>query len=225
MLRLTFALLLAAAPTLAQSSLVAIDVLIEPDATMLTAAQEWNAHLREQTPDGFELDATHNPHITLLQAFVAADELDAVLAAVGGATAGLDIPGLRMKAIGLYHFPTGELGLQGIVIDPSPELLTVQAAMIAAVAPFQRTGGAQQAFVPDPTGTPFDPAMYQYVETFIPTRSGLNYNPHVTTGLAPLAWVEAREAEPFEPFDFGAKGIAVYQLGNFGTAAARLAAF
>jgi len=225
MLRLTFALLLAAVPALAQSNLVAIDVLIEPDSTMLIAAQEWNARLREQTPDGFELDATHKPHITLLQTFVAADELDAVLAAVGKATAGLDIAGLQMQATGLYHFPTGELGLQGIVIAPSPELLAVQEAMIAAVAPFQRSGGDEQAFVPDLTGTPFDPTMYQYVDTYISTRSGANYNPHVTTGLAPLAWVEAREAEPFDPFTFGATGIAVYRLGNFGTAAEKLTGF
>ena len=225
MRRLTLALVLAAAPALAQSNLVAIDVLIEPDSTMLAEAQTWNARLREQTPDGFALDATHTPHITLLQTFVAAEELDTVLAAVGKATAGLDVSGLELQATGLYHIPVGGLGLQGIVIEPSAELLAVQAAMIAAVAPFRRSGGREQAFVPDATGAPFDPAMFAYVETFVPDRSGPNYNPHVSTGLAPLAWLDAREAEPFDTFDFGARAIAVYQLGNFGTAAKLLASF
>jgi hypothetical protein len=220
---LTF--LLVAAPALAQSDLAAIDVLLEPDETMLAAARDWNARLREQTPEGFELDAAHTPHITLLQTYVAADELDSVLAAVGEVAARLDLAALEMEATGLYHIPTGEIGVQGIVIAPSPGLLAVQASVIAAVAPFRRGGGGVDAFVPDPTGTPFDPLLFEYVETFVPNRSGANYNPHVSTGVGPLDWLEAREAEPFEHFRFGAKVVAVYRLGNFGTAAERLAAF
>ena len=50
-------------------------------------------------------------------------------------------------------------------------------------------------------------------------QTGENYNPHVTTGTGPLEWVEAREKEPFEPFEFEVDKLAVYRLGNFGTAA------
>jgi len=206
----------------AQSDLVAIDVLLEPDETMVAAANHWNARLLEQTPDGFELDSTHLPHITLLQSFVAKNDLDTVLRAVGETADNLNIAGLQMEATGLYHIPSGELGLQGIVIKPSPQLLAVQEAIIAAVGPFSKTGGNQFAFVPDPTGTTFDPYLFEYVETFIQNQSGVNYNPHVTTGVGPLAWVADREAEPFEPFTFGAKDIAVYSLGNFGAAVERL---
>ncbi|HEV2897277.1 MAG TPA: hypothetical protein VGX71_05430 [Pseudaminobacter sp.] len=222
---LAAALALAATPVFAQSDLVAIDILIEPDDAMIAAAQDWNARLREQMPEGFKLDATHTPHITVLQTYVAADELDKVLAAVGAAVPSFNIGGLQLEATGLYHVPAGKIGLQGIVVAPSPELLAVQEAVVAAVVPFRRSGGGQDAFVPDPTGTKFDPALFEYVENFIPKHSGPNYNPHVTTGVGPIAWVVARETEPFEHFRFGAKGIAVYHLGNFGTAAKRLAGF
>ncbi len=218
MLRLALAILVAATPALAQSDLIAIDVLLEPDATMLAAAQDWNTRLREQMPEGFELDATHTPHITLIQTYVAADDLDVVLAAIADATATLDITGLQMEATGLYNIQ----GVQGIVIAPTPPLLSVQEAVIAAVAPFQKTQGDEAAFVPDPSGTAFDPFLFTYVDTFIPERTGPNYNPHVSTGVGPTDWLAAREAEPFEHFTFGATGIAVYQLGNFGTAAQRL---
>jgi hypothetical protein len=40
--------------------------------------------------------------------------------------------------------------------------------------------------------------------------------------VAPLDWFKELEKKPFEKFTFGAKGIATYQLGNFGTASKRL---
>jgi hypothetical protein len=214
-----------AGPAATTDRLVAIDVLLEPDQTMLAAAEAWNTRLREQTPEGFALDDTHRPHVTLLQTYVVEEELDAVLAALEQAASELDVAALSMEAVGLYHIPSGEIGLAGIVIEPTLELLDVQDAVIAALAPFRRSGGDQAAFVPDPTGTPFDPFLFSYVETFVPKQSGENFNPHVSTGVGPLAWLEAREAEPFDPFTFGATGIAVYRLGNFGTAAEKLAGF
>ena len=40
----------------------------------------------------------------------------------------------------------------------------------------------------------------------------------MTIGIAPLGWLEDLEKQPFSTFTFGAKGIATYRLGNFGTA-------
>ena len=205
--------------------LVAIDVLLQPDQTMLEAAQGWNARLREQTPEGFALDAAHSPHITLLQTYVAENELAAVLVAVQRSAAEIYVAELRMEAVGLYHILMGEVCLAVIVIEPTAALLDVQKAMIEALAPYRRRGGCQAAFVPDPTGMPFDPFLFEYVDSFVPKQSGENFNPHVSTGVGPLAWLAAREAEPFARFSFGAAGIAVYRLGNFGSAAVQLAEF
>ena len=90
------------------------------------------------------------------------------------------------------------------------------------MAPFRKSGGDQAAFVPDPTGTPFDLFLFKYVDSFVEKQAGKNYNPHVTTGIAPLEWVKAREQEPFQSFEFGVNELTVYKLGNFGTAAKRL---
>ncbi|MFM9101715.1 MAG: hypothetical protein ACKOPS_10410 [Cyanobium sp.] len=51
-------------------TVTAIDVLLEPDATMLAHAEAANARLLEVFPQGFALDEAHRPHITLLQCFV-----------------------------------------------------------------------------------------------------------------------------------------------------------
>ena len=47
----------------------AIDILLQPDATMLQHAAVNNARLLKVYPKGFALDAMHTPHITMLQCF------------------------------------------------------------------------------------------------------------------------------------------------------------
>ena len=63
-------------------TLIAINVLLDPDAATVEKAQATNARLREDYPDGFALDANHAPHITLLQQFVRTADLDEVANAV-----------------------------------------------------------------------------------------------------------------------------------------------
>ncbi|MFM7512196.1 MAG: hypothetical protein ACKO3F_02315 [Cyanobium sp.] len=59
-------------------TITAIDVLLEPDATMLAHAEAANARLLEVFPQGFALDEAHRPHITLLQCFVPTQDLEGV---------------------------------------------------------------------------------------------------------------------------------------------------
>ena len=63
-------------------TLIAINVLLDPDAATVEKAQAANARLREDYPDGFALDANHAPHVTILQRFVRTADLDAVANAV-----------------------------------------------------------------------------------------------------------------------------------------------
>lgn len=213
---------LLAATFSAAEELIAIDVLIQPDQKMLSASEQWNAMMREQTPEGFELDEEHAPHITLIQRYVYESDLPRVLEAVKEVKSKWDLDGLKMEATGLYHIPSGEIGLAGIVVEPSDKLIELQDEVIAAVSPYAKSGGGEAAFVPDKSGTPFDPLLFKYVETFVPSQTGDKFNPHVTIGVAPLGWLEELEKKPFEKFTFGANGIAIYQLGNFGTASKRL---
>ena len=205
-----------------QNNLIAIDVLIQPGPKMMEAAERWNVLMREQSPKGFELDEEHAPHITLIQRFIDKSDLPKVEAAVNKVKSKFDINSLKMTATGLYHIPTGKNGLAGIVIEPNEQLQALQQAVIGAVNVYAQKGGGEAAFVPDKSGTPFDPILFEYVDTFVPQQTGEKFNPHVTIGVAPLDWLEELEKKPFGKFTFGAKGIATYQLGNFGTASKRL---
>ena len=65
----------------------AIDIALEPDATMVQHAMAANARLLKSFPKGFTLDETHHPHISLLQQFVRTDDLDKVYAAANAVLA------------------------------------------------------------------------------------------------------------------------------------------
>ena len=87
---------------------------------------------------------------------------------------------------------------------------------------YAHKGGDESAFVRDQPGLPFSPILFDYVYNFVPLHTGENFHPHVTIGMGPVDWLKELERKPFDKFMFGAKGIAVYQLGNYETASKRL---
>ena len=204
------------------NSVTAINILLEPDATMLQRSEANNARLLKVFPKGFELDAAHRPHITLLQRFVRTADLDRIYAAAGKVFAETEVLGLRLEAFKYYYIPSGPVGLAGIVARPTPELLELQQGLIDAVAPFALATGLSDAFATTPEDPVIDPLLIDYVSTFVPHASGEHFDPHVTTGIAPRDYLDRMLAEPFESFTFCPAGAAVYQLGQFGTAAKKL---
>jgi hypothetical protein len=205
-------------------SVTAIDILLEPDATMIRHAEAVNARLRKVYPKGFALDASHAPHITMVQRYVRTADLDKVYAAAGQVFAGANVTDMKLKAFKYYFIPDKPLGLSGIVIEPSAELIKLQQDLLDAVAPYTEKTGTAAAFVTTPEDPDINPAGMEYIVTFVPKYSGKKFNPHVTTGLAPIEYLNGMLAEPFETFTFSPVGVSVYHLGNYGTARVKLKA-
>jgi hypothetical protein len=206
----------------AQSEITAIDILLLPDATMLRHAEANNARLLGVFPKGFALDAAHRPHITMLQCFVRTADLDNVYAAEEEVLAAANVNAMKLEAFKFYYAPAGATGVAGICAKPTPEILKLQADIIAAAKPFMVQTGPIGAFTAPHDDPSTDAAIIQYVSTFVPKMSGENFNPHVSTGVAPKEYLDKMLAEPFENFTFSPAGAAVYQLGPFGTAAKKL---
>lgn len=209
----------------ADGSITAIDILLQPDATMLQHAAATNERLLKVFPKGFALDAAHRPHVTLVQRFVRTENLDKVYAAVGKVFASTDVTGLKLEAYKYYYIPDKEIGLSGIVVRPTPELLALEQKVIDAVSPYAVATGTSAAFVTTAQDPDVLPALITYVSEFVPKHSGKNYEPHVTTGVAPREYLNKMLAEPFQPFTFAPAGAAVYHLGHYGTAAKELHQF
>ena len=211
-----------ASPATDQSPVTAIDILLEPDATMLQHAEANNARLLKAYPKGFALDATHTPHITMLQCFVRTADLDKLYAAEEKVFAAANVTAMKLDAFKLYYIPAGgALGVAGICAKPSPQLLKLQADIIVAAKPFMVETATIGAFTAGHDDPAIDVAMIQYVSTFEQKAAGEKFNPHVSTGTAPKDYLDKMVAEPFESFTFSPAGAAVYQL-PFGTAAKKL---
>jgi phosphoglycolate phosphatase-like HAD superfamily hydrolase len=205
-----------------QSGITAIDILLKPDATMLKHAAANNSRLLNVYPQGFALDAAHTPHITMLQAFVRTADLDKLYAAEEKVFASTDVNAMKLEAFKYYYAPTGATGVAGISARPTPQILKLQADIIAAARPFMVDTGPIGAFTAPHDDPATDAAMIDYVSTYVPKMSGEHFNPHVSTGVAPKTYLDQMLAEPFVSFTFSPAGAAVYQLGPFGTAATKL---
>ena len=205
-----------------QSEITAIDVLLQPDATMLKHAAANNARLLKVYPNGFALDAAHTPHITMLQCFVRTADLDEVYAAQEKVLAAANVNSMKLEAFKYYYAPAGPTGVAGICAKPTPEILKLQADIIAAAKPFMVKTGPIGAFTASHGDPAIDGAIIDYVSMFVPKMSGEHFNPHVSTGVALREYLDKMQAESFESFTFSPAGAAVYQLGPFGTAAKKL---
>jgi len=205
------------------TDIVAVDILLQPDAVMLRHAAANNARLLGVHPKGFALDEAHTPHITMLQCFVRKTDLPNLYAAEEKALAAAHVNAMKLEATKLYYIAAGGgLGVAGIVAKATPELRKLQADIIAAASPFNLRAGPIGAFTAPHDNPAIDAAMIDYVAKFEQIGAGEHFNPHVSTGNAPTAYLDQMIAEPFEPFTFSPAGAAIYQLGPFGTAAKEL---
>jgi hypothetical protein len=176
-----------------QTPVTAIDIALEPDATMVHHAQAVNARLRSVFPKGFSLDATHHPHITILQRFVRTADLDKIYAAASKVFESYKVTNFKLKAYKYYYLTDPSLpglGLSGIVVETTPELVKLQQDLIDAVAPYLVKTGTAAAFVTTPAQPQINQATIQYIEVYVPEHSGEHLELHVTTGLASVDYLK-----------------------------------
>jgi hypothetical protein len=203
----------------------AIDIALEPHETMVRKAMAANATLLQNFPKGFSLDATHHPHVSIFAGFVPTADLPKIYAAAGKVLANENYASWRLTAFKYYHIPLGPIGLAGIVVKPTSDLLHLQQELIDAVGPFTVKTATAAAFYTTPAKPDIHQSVIDYIATFMPEHSGKNFSPHVTIGVGTTAFLDAMLAEPFNDFTFSPASASVYQFGDFGAARNQLMAF
>jgi hypothetical protein len=136
-----------------------------------------NARLREDYPDGFALDANHAPHITILQRFVRTADLDEVANAVAEVLRTEQSIQWESNATAYDDLAYKNLGLGGIVIEPTQAQRRLQHRINDAVDPFAVEKGTGEAFAPRPDGGAISQPTVDYVNNFVRPRTGMNYHP------------------------------------------------
>jgi hypothetical protein len=126
----------------------AIDILLEPDATMVKHAEAANQRLLKQFPKGFVLGKTHRPHISCLQRYVKTADLDKVYEAVGKVLAEEKPTAWKLKAYKYDFVVWDKLAVTVIMIEPTDDLLRYQKKLIDAVAPFTVKTGPRRRSSP-----------------------------------------------------------------------------
>ena len=207
-----------------ENAVTAVDIALEPDATMIQQATAANTRLLKSFPKGFILDETHHPHISMLQQFVRTDDLDEVFAAANTVLIKEKPATWTLKAFKYYYIPAPPIGLAGIVVEPSEGLHRLQDELIKAVEPYTVKTGTPAAFFSDEGGRDIQEFLISYVANFVRDAAGKRFNPHVTIGVGTEKYLNEMLAEPFPSFTFSPAGASVYQLGAFGTARKELKA-
>ena len=214
----------AASATAQQNSVTAINIALDPDATMMQHAKADNERLLKSFPKGFAFDDTHYPHITMLQQFVRTADLENVYTALNKVFASEKPLGWKLKAFKYYYIPSPPDYLAGIVVEPTEDLLRLQQKIIDAVAPYTEKTGTPEAFMSTENGDDIEQSLIYYVANFQQRGAGNRFNPHVTIGVGTITYISTMLAEPYEAFTFSPAGAAVYQLGSSGSARKKLRA-
>src|SRR4051794_28988517 len=197
---------------------IAIDVLLVPDAAMVGRAEAANAKLRENYPAGYTLGVEQAAHITLVHRYVRKKDLPAIESAIAKIAAKEHPREWQLTATGYGYSIWAGLAVTVIEVERSKDLSRLDEEVVKAVEPFAVKSGTKTAFSTTRELPKIDDKIVEYVEKFTTNSAGPNYNPHVTIGVAHEGFVKQLKAAPFEKFSFKAAGVAIYQLGNFGTA-------
>lgn len=206
----------------ASNQVVAIDVLLEPDAAMTKFAQGVNQQLRNDYPAGYTLNGPQVAHISLVHRYVRAKDLPAIEAAVATRAAAEKPLAWQLTATGFRYGVWAGVALTTIDVERTAQLKRFQEEIVKAVEPFAIPEGDASAFHTNKELPRIDPEIIDYVAKFVPAASGEKYNPHITAGVAHEDFVKKLAARPFEKISFKAARVSIYQLGNFGTAQKKL---
>jgi hypothetical protein len=209
----------------AQDPVTAIDIVLEPDATMMQRAQDANDGLRGNFPKGYSLDAEHKPHISVMGGYFYTANLDETYAALEKILATEKVLSWKMKAFKYYYMPLKEIGLGGIVVEPTADMIRLQKKLIDALTQFMSPTGSAAAFATTAADPVINDATLNAVATYFSQHTGEHYSPHVSIGVGTADYLNALLAAPFPTFTFSVVGVSVYQFGNFGTAAKLLRSF
>ena len=90
-----------------------------------------------------------------------------------------------MKAYKYYYIPSPPIGLAGIVVEPTEDLLRLQNEIIDAVTPYTVKTGTPAAFMSTEDGRDIQKFLIEYVANFVQIAAGKKFNPHVTIGVGP----------------------------------------
>ena len=185
-----------------RQNLLAVDIAILLPDPLLEPVLRVNAALLPP-PDGFRFDATHLPHVTLAQLFVAEVQLPAVVHETAAALRGA--APLRLAPAGLSRGRTAST----VRLAPNARITGLHTTLMDRLRRFESDGGDGAAFH-SAGREPARDADVEWVRQFRTHAAYDRFDPHVTVGVGALP-----DPGPLPAGD--AVRVALCQLGRFCT--------
>jgi hypothetical protein len=187
-----------------QNPITAVDIVLEPDATMIKNAQAANAGLLKNFPKGYTLGDEHAPHMSVIGGYFHTANLDEVFAGASKVLASEKVTNWRLTAFKYYYIPLKEIGLGGILVHPTPDLIRLQDELFDAIGKFMAPGssGTAAAFKTTVQDPEINQATIDAVANYFAAHRGEHYSPHVTIGVGTIEYLNALLAAPFPTFTF-----------------------
>ena len=158
--------------------LLAVDVAVLLPHPLLEPVLRLNAALLPP-PDGFRFDATHLPHVTLAQLFIAAAQLPGAIRETAAVTH--DCGPLRLAPAGLSRGRTAST----LRLEPTRPLTRLHADLMDRLRQFESGRGDVAAFCSTGDETPRD-ADVEWVRQFRTHAAYNRFDPHITVGVGTL---------------------------------------
>jgi hypothetical protein len=134
--------------------------------------------------------------------YVFTANLEKIFVAVDGVLATEKVLSWMMKAIKYYYMRLKEIGLGGIVVEPTPDMVRLQRKLIDTITPFMAPSGTAAAYATTPKDPEINQATLDAVATYISGHTGEHYSSHVTIGVGTVDYLNALVAAPFPTFAF-----------------------
>lgn len=208
-----------------EPSIIAINIAITPESAMSDYAKNMNRELQKIYPQGFSLDDSHHPHITILQQYIKRDDLENIYHDLNNLMIKASKEAWKFDATKFSIYPVNnEMGALFIDIKSTPQLLELQHNIIALAQPYSVTNGTASAFDRSQNEPEINQFTLDYVRDFVKNSAGDHYHPHITLGIAPITELQRWQNQLPTVSSFIPASITIFQLGDNGTARKRLGA-
>jgi hypothetical protein len=175
-----------------QHPITAVDIVLEPDATMIQQAQAANAGLLKNFPKGYSLGDEHAPHMSVIGGYFHTENLEELFAGASKVLASEKVMSWKLKAFKYYYIPLKEIGLGGILVEPTADLIRLQDELFDAIGKFfaPASSGTAAAFKTTAQDPEINQATIDAVANYFAAHRGEHYSPHVTIGVGTIDYLK-----------------------------------
>jgi hypothetical protein len=137
-------------------------------------AQVANAGLLKNFPKGYSLGDEHAPHMSVIGGYFHTANLGEIFATANKVLANEKVTSWNLKAFKYYYIPLKKIGLGGILVEPTADLIRLQNELFDAIGRFMGPGssGTAAAFKTTPDSTEINQATIDAVANYFAAHRG-----------------------------------------------------